>query len=107
MLGKQQTTTDQVMPSAPVESSFKALQRLRRACRIALEHYVDIASLSSGELARLNPGAIDQLSRTNLALLRQKEQRAHEAYLDARERLLEFVLAGGRSGNPAGNPDVQ
>lgn len=84
-----------MIPVRP-ESDYKILQRLRQSCRMALERYVDIASHSSGQLACMTPGAVDQVGRANLALLRQKEQRAHEAYLEARSALLEYVLAGCR-----------
>lgn len=76
------------------EPNFKALLRLRQACRGALERYIDVASHCSGQLARLAPGSVDQIGRANLVLLRQKEQKAHQAYLDARNKLVEFVLAG-------------
>jgi hypothetical protein len=75
-----------------LEPDSKLLQRLRHACRSALERYVDLASHSSGELTRLTPGSIDKLSRANLALLQAKEDQAHEAYLKARAALLKYVL---------------
>jgi hypothetical protein len=91
-------TSDSVPPkmtiTSRVENDFKTLQRLRQACRTALERYVDVASHSSGQLARLTPGSVDKLGRINLALLRQKESKAHQAYMDARAALLEFVLQG-------------
>jgi hypothetical protein len=92
MLANPQTTTDhRISPDAV--AGPKELLRLRRGCRLALESYVDVASHGSGELGRLTPGHVDQLNRIKLPLLRQKEERAHEAYLDARAKLLEFVLA--------------
>jgi hypothetical protein len=78
-----------------VESDFKVLQRLRQSCRTALERYVDVASHCSGQLARLTPGSVDRLGRMNLMLLQKKESKAHQAYLDARTALLEFVLEEG------------
>lgn len=75
-----------------LEPDSKLLQRLRHACRIALDRYVDLASHSSGELSRLTPGSIDKLSRLNLALLQAKEDQALEAYLQARTALLKCVL---------------
>ena len=71
------------------------LQRLRQACRRALERYVDAASNSSGQLILLNPRAIDPLTRTNLARLQQTEEQAYEAYLGARAALLEFLFGQG------------
>jgi hypothetical protein len=81
--------------SAPLDPDVKTLQRLRQACRASLERYVDEASHCSGQLARLNPGAVDQLGRTNLAQLLQKERKAHLAYVDSRDALLDFVLGSG------------
>lgn len=78
--------------SAPLDPDVKTLQRLRQACRASLERYIDDASHSSGQLARLIPGSVDQLGRTNLAQLLQKEQKAYQAYLEARDALLKFVL---------------
>jgi hypothetical protein len=79
----------------------KALLRLRQACRIALERYVDVASLNSGNLSRLTPLSVDDLGRANLALLKRKEERAHQVYLDARDALLKYVMEGTecRNGN--------
>ena len=76
------------------QTDFKTLQRLRQACRVAFERYVDLASHGSGQLARLSPASVDQVARINVALLQQKEQKAHEAYLKARGALQDFVLGG-------------
>jgi len=70
---------------------YKTLQRLRTSCRLTLERYIDIAGQSSGHLASLTPGAFDPLRRANHALLKQKEDRAHEAYLKARAALLDYL----------------
>lgn len=78
--------------SAPLDPDVKTLQRLRQSCRASLERYIDEASHCSGQLARLIPGAVDQLGRTNMAQLLQKERKAHQAYLEARRALLEFVM---------------
>lgn len=83
-------------PRPRSESDLQVLQRLRQSCRRALERYVDAASHSSGQLMRVSSGGVDQLGRINLARLRQTEQQAHESYLEAREALLEFVLAGSQ-----------
>jgi len=89
-------------PEAP-QTDFKTLQRLRQACRIALERYVDLASHGSGQLARLSPSAVDQVARINVALLQQKEQRAYEAYLKARTNLQDFVMGNGSLGAASGS----
>ena len=73
-------------------SDYKTLQRLRQACRLTLERYVDEASLHSGHLARLTPGTLTDLGRSNLRILEQREQRAHDAYRKAAAALLSFVL---------------
>lgn len=78
--------------SAPLDPDVKTLQRLRQSCRASLERYIDEASHCSGQLARLVPGAVDQLGRANMAQLLQKERKAHQAYLEARDALVEFVL---------------
>jgi hypothetical protein len=72
----------------------RTLQRLRQACRIALERYVDVASLNSGNLLRLTPHSVDNLGRANLALLKRREEKAHQAYLEARDALLNYVCGG-------------
>lgn len=74
------------------QTDFKTLQRLRQACRVAFERYVDMASYCSGQLARLSPATVDRVARINVALLQQREQKAYEAYLKARATLLEFVM---------------
>jgi len=74
---------------------FKTLQRLRQSCRLTLERYVDLASHASGHLARLTPGTINELGRANLALLQQREDKAHETYLKARAALLKYVTGEG------------
>jgi hypothetical protein len=86
-------------PAGP-EPDFRVLQRLRQACRVALERYVDIASNSSGHLARLTPGSIDKLGRVNLDLLVRKEEKAHDAYLNARATLLDYLLQADESSKP-------
>jgi hypothetical protein len=70
----------------------RVLQRLRQTCRVMLERYVDVASLNSGNLSRLTPLSIDDLGRSNLALLKRKEEKAHQAYVAARDALLKHVL---------------
>jgi hypothetical protein len=75
-----------------LEPDFRELQRLRQSCRVTFERYVDVASHASGQLLRLTPGSFMDLNRANLALLRQKEDRAHESYLKARAALLSYVL---------------
>ena len=83
-----------------LEPDYKVLQQLRQSCRITLERYVDVASHCSGHLSSLTPTSHDDLRRANLALLLQKEDKAHEAYLKAREALLKYVLGDGESGSP-------
>ena len=78
-----------------LDLDYKVLQRLRQSCRITLERYVDVASHCSGHLSSLTPGSPNDLRRANLALLRQKEDKAHEAYLKARAALLKYVLGEG------------
>jgi hypothetical protein len=78
-----------------LEPDQKVLQRLRQSCRITLERYVDVTSHCSGHLLSLTPTSRDDLSRSNLALLLQKEDKAHEVYLKARAALLKYVLGDG------------
>lgn len=87
-----QTAGNMLASRGVPQADFKQLQRLRQACRLAFERFVDIASHGSGELIRLSPANINQVSRLNVALLQQKEQKAYEAYLRARTNLMEFVL---------------
>jgi hypothetical protein len=75
-----------------LEADLKVLQRLRQSCRITLERFVDLASHASGHLSGLTPGTVTDLGRANLALLRQKEDRAHETYVKARVALLKYIL---------------
>jgi|SRR5579863_1918204 hypothetical protein len=82
----------QSMPGRTIASDQKTLQRLRQSCRIALERYIDVASLNSGHLSRIAPLSLDDLSRTNLTILRRKEDKAHQVYLDARDALLEYLF---------------
>ena len=86
-----------------VQPDGKLLQRLRQSYRITLELYVDAASHTSGHLSRLTPGFADGLSRANLAFLQQKENKAHDVYLKARDALLKYVLEGSESNDPAGS----
>jgi hypothetical protein len=81
-----------------LEADFKVLQRLRQACRITLERFVDVANHASGHLSGLTRGTVTDLGRANLALLRQKEDKAHAAYLKARIALLEYVLRDAPQG---------
>ena len=82
------------------EPDFKALQRLRQACRVTLERYADVAGNSSGHLARLVPGSIDKLGRVNVDLLVRKEEKAHGAYLNARAALLDYLLQADEAPKP-------
>jgi hypothetical protein len=86
-----------VQPAGP---DYKTLQRLRLSCRVTLERYIDIAGQISGQLALLTPGSIDPVKRANLALLRQKEDKAHVVYLKAKAALLEYILADDNSTVP-------
>ena len=86
-----------------LQPDVKLLQRLRQSSRITLELYVDVASHTSGYLSRLTPGTADGLSRANLALLQQKENKAHETYVKARDALLKYVLEESESGDTAGS----
>jgi hypothetical protein len=87
-----------------LQPEAKILQRLRQSARITLELYVDVASHTSGYLSRLTPGSADGLSRANLALLQQKENKAYEACLKARDALLKYVLGESESNDTAGSP---
>jgi hypothetical protein len=86
-------SNDVQMLARSVAPDQKALQRLRQSCRVALERYIDVASLNSGNLSRVTPLSLDDLGRANLALLKRKEEKAHEAYLAARDALQKYVLA--------------
>jgi hypothetical protein len=91
----RQTPTDNLthsMPGRTVASDQKTLQRLRQSCRITLERYVDVASLNSGHLSRIAPFSLDDIGRANLTILRRKEDKAHQVYLDARDALLEYIF---------------
>ncbi len=61
---------------------------------MTLERYIDVASLNSGNLSRVTPLSLDDLGRANLALLKRKEEKAHEAYVAARDALRKYILAG-------------
>jgi hypothetical protein len=74
------------------ETSFKDLQRLRQACRIAFERYFDIASHGSGELLRLGAAAGDPVARINVRLLQRKERKAYDAYVVAKANLMEYLF---------------
>lgn len=94
-------TTDGWTPAKTgAEPDFKVLQRLRQACRVALERYADVAGNSSGHLARLVPGSIDKLGRVNVELLVRKEEKAHGAYLNARAALLDYLLQADEASKP-------
>ncbi len=103
--GMQQNVHDTIGSICPqvtertVSPDHRILQRLRQACRVALERYVDVASLNSGNLSRLTPLSLDHLGRANQALLKRKEERAHQVYLDARDALLKYVMEGGECRN--------
>ena len=75
----------------PLDYDFKVLQRLRNSCRITLERYIDVASHCSGQLFRLTPGSIHDLTRANVALLQKKEEDARQAYVKAKSALLEYL----------------
>jgi hypothetical protein len=80
----------------------QALQRLRRSCRVTLEAYMDAASLNSGQLLRLSPQSLDDLGRANLAVLKRKEDGAHQVYLSARDTLLNLETAVRLRHRPGG-----
>jgi hypothetical protein len=86
------------MPQPALAPDPKVLQRLRQSCRVMLERYIDIASLNSGNLSRVTPLSLDELGRTNLALLKRKEDKAHEAYLAARDALQKYILGENQFG---------
>jgi hypothetical protein len=102
MLGNQDLTSDAIPYNngKGVSSDYKILQRLRQSCRVTLERYMDVASQSSGHLTTLTPESFDPLRRANLALLKQKEDRAHEVYSKARAALLNYILGEDESGKP-------
>jgi hypothetical protein len=77
---------------------YKVLQRLRQSCRVTLERYVDVVSQTTSHLAALTPGSFDPLGRANLALLKQKEDRAHEVYLKARVALINYIAGENEPG---------
>jgi len=85
---------DVPMLARSVAQDHKTLQRLRLSCRVTLERYIDVASLNSGNLSRVTPLSLDDLGRANLALLKRKEEKAHEAYVAARDALRKYILAG-------------
>ncbi len=87
------------MMAQTLSPDHKTLQRLRQACRVALERYVDVASLCSGHLSRLTPLSLDDLGRANLALLKRKEDHAHQMYLNARDALSKYVLGQSECGD--------
>lgn len=92
-------SNDLPMAARRVDTDQKTLQRLRQSCRLLLERYIDVASLNSGNLSRVTPHSLDDLGRANLALLKRKEEKAHEAYMAAREALLNYVLGAGELRN--------
>ncbi len=88
----QASHNDLQMLARSIAPDPKTLQRLRQSCRIALERYIDVASLNTGNRASLTPLSLDDLGRANVALLKRKEDKAHEAYLAARNALEKHVL---------------
>ena len=106
MHGRQKVTADNMTQATigkRLQPDVKMLQRLRQSCRITLELYVDVASHTSGYLSRLTPGTANDLNRANLALLQQKENKAHEAYVKARDALLKYVVEESESSDTAGS----
>jgi hypothetical protein len=73
----------------------KVLARLKQSFRMALERYLELVSQSADHLVRIGPGSVDVLSRVNLLLLKQKEEKAHAAYVRTRAALLAYVLEEG------------
>ncbi len=103
MLGNQDFTSENAAPYANgkgVSSDYKTLQRLRQSCRVTLERYMDVAGQSSGHLATLTPEFFEPLRRANLALLKQKEDKAHEVYSKARAALLSYILGEAEAAKP-------
>ena|SRR5579863_3473334 len=102
MPGNRDTTFESSRSASDKRAAadHKTLQRLRQSCRITLERYIDLAGQRSGHLATLTPGAFDPVIRVSLAVLKQKEDRAHEVYLKAREALLAHVMGEAETGNP-------
>lgn len=94
-------TAQYATESRPQPGDFKDLQRLRQACRVAFERYVDTISEGSGELVRVRPGSVDQLARVNLAILERREQVALDNYTRAKANLMKF-LTGEYVSNAAG-----
>ena len=101
MLGNQDLTNNtprqypagkEVASGKGVASDYKTLERLRQSCRVSLERYTDVAGQSTGHLVTVPPGSFDPLRRANLALLKQREEKAHEAYVKARAALMDFLL---------------
>jgi hypothetical protein len=93
MLTRQNSTPEDtdLKPAKTATPDYKTLQRLRTSCRVMLERYIDVTGQSSGNLASLTPGFVDPVRRANLALLKQKEDRAHDVYLKARTALLDYL----------------
>src|SRR5579863_7318270 len=103
MLGNLDPTSENAIPynnGKGVSPDYKTLQRLRQSCRVTLERYVDTASQTAGHLATLTPGSFEPLRRANLALLKQREDKAHEVYLKARAALLSYILGEDEPGKP-------
>jgi hypothetical protein len=75
----------------PDRITDKELQRLRQACRLALERYVDLASDENGRLVRLRPESISELDRLNIMRLSRKESAAREAYSKAKAALVAYL----------------
>jgi hypothetical protein len=71
-----------------------------------LERYIDVASLNSGHLSRLTPLSLDDLGRVNLALLKRKEDRAHQLYVEAREALLKYISGESESASSFSGSEV-
>lgn len=69
----------------------KELHRLRQACRLALERYLDLASHGTGRLVNFTPESISGLDRLNVLLLSQKEKAARETYDRAKAALLSYL----------------
>jgi riboflavin synthase alpha subunit len=85
-------------------TDIKTLQRLRHSVRLALERYLDLAGRSSGHLVAMAPGSLDDIARTNLAILQRKEDQAYQFYLNARSALMDYIDGGysGRTGKACG-----
>jgi hypothetical protein len=93
--------TERGRPATADHSNDKQLHRLRRACRLSLERYIDEASLYTGHLLSMNPGSLSGLSRLNLARLSQRQELAHATYVRARQALASAVMENAQ---PDSNP---